>query len=100
MRKKEKRPPSMDSCMVKILKMTFNGVQVPLENRKVLISNGKIIKNVQPSIVFETTDPNINIDIQKLEVLETNVLYTKIEIVRISAPMATEIGRASCRERV
>ena len=86
--------PSMDSCMVKILKMTFNGVQVPLENRKVLISNGKIIKNVQPSIVFETTDPNINIDIQKLEVLETNVLYTKIEIVRISAPMATDMSKA------
>ncbi len=86
--------PSMDSCIVKILEMTFNGVQVPLENRKVLISNGKIVKSVQPTLVFATTDPNINIDIQKLEVLETNILYTKMEIVRISAPMAMDMSKA------
>ena len=86
--------PSMDSCMVKILEMTFNDIPIPLENRKLLISNGKIVKSVQPSLIFATRDPNINIDIQKLEVLETNILYTKMEIVRISVPMATDMSQA------
>lgn len=88
--------PAMDSCMVKIREMTFNGVRVPLEKRKLLITNGKIAKPVekgvyQPSIVFATADPNLNIDLNQLERQAENMLCARMEIVRIPQGMARDM---------
>jgi hypothetical protein len=92
--------PCMDSCMVKILEMTFNGESVPLQNRKVMIVNGKVAKAVDaetkqyvPSIVFPTTDPNINIGIGELSPKGSNKLYVKMEVVRIPMSMAVDIKK-------
>ncbi len=93
--------PAFDSCMVKILEMTFNGERVPLEKRKVLLVNGRICKPdkqegdlYQPSIVFPTTDPNINIDLQLLPRKAENILYTRMEVVRIPLAMAQDMAGA------
>lgn len=93
--------PAMDSCMVKILEMTFNGEAVPLGKRKVMIVNGKVAKPqekesafCQPSIVFPTTDPNINIDVSGLERRGENILYARMEIVRIPLKMAQDMAGA------
>ena len=93
--------PGMDSCMVKILEMTFNGVRVPLEMRKLLLVNGRIVKPAdkeaeiyQPGIVFPTTDPNINIDLTKLDRQAENLLYTEMEIVRIPLKIAEDMAGA------
>lgn len=93
--------PCMDSCMVKILEMTFNEENVPLQNRKVMIVNGKVAKAVDadtkqyvPSIVFPTTDPNINIGISELSPKGSNKLYVKMEVVRIPMSMATDMASA------
>lgn len=93
--------PAMDSCMVKILEMTFNGERVPLEKRKLLLTNGRIAKpsdketdNYQPSIVFPTADPNINIDISQLERQAENTLCARMEIVRLPHAMAKDMAGA------
>lgn len=93
--------PAFDSCMVKILEMTFNGERVPLEKRKLLLVNGRICKPAeqegdmyQPSIVFPTTDPNINIDLRLLERKAENTLYTRMEVVRIPLSMAQDMAGA------
>lgn len=97
--------PAMDSCMVKILEMTFNGETVPLEKRKMLITNGRIAKPMdreegiyRPSIVFPTTDPNINIRVgelaEKQETSGENLLRVRLEIVRIPLQMAMDMAGA------
>ncbi len=93
--------PAMDSCMVKIQEMLFNGVPVPLEKRRVLLVNGKVAKpaekgsvGYEPSIVFPTTDPNINIDLRELERKAENTLSVRMEIVRIPLAMAKDMAGA------
>lgn len=93
--------PAFDSCMVRILEMTLNGQRVPLEKKKVLLANGKICRpakregeNYQPSILFATTDPNINIDMRLLERKAENTLSVRMEIVRIPLAMACDMAGA------
>ena len=92
--------PAMDSCMIKILEMTFNGERVPMGEKKMLIPNGRIAKSgekgegYQPSIVFPTTDPNLNIDIARLDRKGENQLYVRMEIVRIPLAMAQDMAAA------
>lgn len=93
--------PAMDSCMVKIQEMTFNGMAVPLEKRKVLITNGRMAKPAerggifyQPSIVFSTTDPNINLNLKELERRGENMLFVRMEIVRLPLSMAQDMAGA------
>lgn len=90
--------PAMDCCMVKILEMTLNGVRVPLEKRKVLLVNGRVAKPsdkentvYQPSMVFPTEDPNININFEGLTLREENILSTRMEIVRIPLQIAQDM---------
>lgn len=91
--------PAMDSCVVKIMEMTWNGVAVPLQNRKMLITNGKLVKSTDkesgsyvPSIVFPTTDPNINVNIADLERNGENILFVNMEVVRIPMHMAKDLA--------
>lgn len=93
--------PSMDTCMVKIQEMTFNGERIPLERRKVLITNGKLMKPAereeglyQPSVVFATTDPNINIAVSELERRAENTLYARMEIIRLPHGIAKDMAGA------
>lgn len=90
--------PALSSCMVKIQEMTFNGERVPLERRKLLLVNGRVAKpegkddTYQPSIVFPTMDPNINIDLTMMERKGENLLYTRMEIVRIPLSIAQDMA--------
>lgn len=90
--------PAMDSCMVKLQVIDWNGKAVPVEKRKILITNGKIAKSEDgsnmPGIVFPTTDPNINIDVSKLEREEKNALHVSMEIVRLPLVMAQDMAGA------
>ncbi len=90
--------PGMYPCMVKIREMTFNGQTVPLQKRRILYANGRILKPAEkeeaycPGIVFPTEDPNINIALKRLERREENLLRTKIEIVRLPLSMARDMA--------
>lgn len=90
--------PAMDYCMVKIQKMDFNEMPVPVDNRKVMITNGKVAnasdKESGPSVVFATNDPNINIKLESLERKASNKLVVEMEIVRIPRGIAEDMAGA------
>lgn len=88
--------PSMDSCMVTIKNMTFNGERIPLEKRKIMAVNGKVARSAehQPTIVFPTTDPNISLALKELEGRAENTLHVELEIVRIPMQMAQNMAGA------
>jgi hypothetical protein len=74
---------------------------VPLEKRKLLLVNGRVMKPAeqgsavyQPSIVFPTTDPNINLDLTLMDRRAENMLYAKMEIVRLPLSMAQDMAGA------
>ncbi len=97
--------PAMTSCVVKIAEMNFNGVPVPLDKRKMLYANGRIMKPADeaenseqycPSIVFATDDPNINIGLGELECQAKNVLTARMEVVRLPMNIAKDmVGKGS-----
>ena len=94
--------PAMDSCVVKILEMTWNGEVLPLKGRRTLLINGSIAKPSEedngcynPSLIFPSKDPNINISLEKLKKESDNTLYAKMEIVRIPPAMAQDLTDAA-----
>jgi len=86
--------PAFDSCVCRILEMTFNGEEVPLEKRKVMITNGRVLKGEVPGVVFPTTDPNINIGIRELNPKASNQLYVRMEVVRLPLEIARDMAAA------
>ena len=89
--------PAMDSCIVKIQEMTWNGLSVDATNRRLVVANGRVAagESLLPSIVFPTTDPNINIRLERLNRLENNKLNVKMEIVRLPMAMAVDMAKKS-----
>ncbi len=83
--------PAMDSCIVKIKEMLWNGVPVPMQNRKMIVVNGKAAGN--GTYIFPTTDPNINIRVSELpERKAENILFVKMDVNRIAADMAQDLA--------
>ena len=91
--------PALCSCVCKIQEMTFNGVAVPLQNKKVFAVNGKLMKAAEgdknhPSVVFPTEDPNMNINIEELQPKAENMLYVKMEVVKLPLAIAQDMAGA------
>lgn len=92
--------PAFDSCMVKLLELIWNGERVPLGKKKLLLVNGRIVKPAeeekvyQPSLIFPTKDPNIHLDVTKLERKAENILFVRLEVVRLPMEMAQDMARA------
>lgn len=84
--------PAFTSCMVRIEELTFNGEPVPFDRKKVLLANGRIAKPA--TIVFPTEDPNINLVLSELNRLPENILYVRMEIVRLPLAMAQDMANA------
>lgn len=91
--------PAMDSCMVKVEEITFNGEPVTLQNKKNLLINGRLMKsankdNNHPSMVFPTLDPNINLVLEGLDRQAENLLCVSLELVRLPMTMAQDMAGA------
>ena len=90
--------PAMCSCMCKVRELALNGQQVPLQEKKVFFTNGKILKSADgadhPSIVFPTEDPNMTIHVDALNRQADNTLSVKMEIVPIPFAMAQDMAGA------
>lgn len=83
--------PAMDSCIVKIKELLWNGEVIPASNRKVIVTNGKAAGG--GTFIFPTTDPNINIKVNELPGRQAeNILYVKMEINRVAADMAQDLA--------
>lgn len=65
--------PAMDCGICNIMELRFNGEPVPLNTPKLLTVNGKQIKSrtedgsAYLTVIFPTQDPNISIDISRLQ---------------------------------
>ena len=84
--------PAFDCCVVRIEEMTFNGETVPIDKKKVLAVNGRIAR--PSTLIFPTTDPNINIALSELTRQPENTLYVRMEVVRLPIAMAQEMANA------
>ena len=61
-----------------------------------MVANGRVCQAKQaqqPSIVFATKDPNINLRLEKLGSLQENCLQVKLEIVRLPGVMAEDLEK-------
>ncbi len=95
--------PSHDSCVIKIIELTLNGISIPLSKPKVFLTNGKIAERIPdkkmqtsigPSIVFGTTDPWIHINLMECERKAQNVIGVEFELVKMPSKMALDIEGA------
>ncbi len=92
--------PAMDCGICNIMELRFNGERVPLNTPKVLTVNGKQIKSkaedgsVYLTVIFPTSDPNISIDISRLQPGEVNILYIRLEYRQIPRQMAEDVSQA------
>ncbi|MCH5270430.1 MAG: class I SAM-dependent methyltransferase [Lachnospiraceae bacterium] len=79
--------PSMDACVVRVAELTWNGERIPLRNKKVFSTNGKRLKTADGA-VFPTKDPNLCIQVSRLNCRSENILCAKLEIARLPLPVA------------
>lgn len=92
--------PAMDCGICNIMELRFNGEPVPLNTPKLLTVNGKQIKSraedgsAYLTVIFPTQDPNISIDISRLQPGEINILYIRLEYRQIPLRMAEDVAQA------
>ena len=86
----------MCACVCKIKELTMNDQPVPVQDKKLFTSNGKILKSEDgaehPSMVFPTEDPNMTIRVDALDRRAENVLQVKMEIVPIPVNIAKDMA--------
>ena len=87
--------PAMCSCICMIREIKWNGTLIPLNLPKMIIVNGQKIKADKGlNVMFETEDPNININIEKLKKENSNLLQAKLEVIKLSAATIRELAPA------
>lgn len=88
----------MCACVCKIRELTMNGQPVPVQDKKIVTTNGKILKSADgaehPSVVFPTEDPNLTIRVDALDRKAENILTVKMEIVQIPLAVASDMAGA------
>lgn len=80
--------PSMDSCVCRIKELTLNGEEIPFSNRKAMTINGRVAGN---SMVFSTTDPNINLHLENMNMKAENEVYLSLEVNRMAASICKDL---------
>lgn len=91
--------PALCPCVCKLQELTFNGAAVPLQDKKVFVTNGKLMKSSEgdknsPSVVFPTEDPNMNLQVGELAPKAENILYVRMEVVRLPLAVAKDMAAA------
>ena len=82
--------PAMESCIVKIQEFTFNGERIPFQNKKAMITNGRIAGN---TLVFSTQDPNMDLRLENFNKKTSNIIWLKIKIKRMSSEICEDIEK-------
>lgn len=85
--------PAFDSCVVRIEELLFNGKAVPLTNKKVFCSNGRMLRP-STGIVFPTQDPNLCIRVSELEMQASNILYARMQVARLPLLVAQDMAES------
>ena len=82
--------PAFCSCIVEVTEMKWNGEAIPFEKQKIFAINGRMAKPA--TMIFATSDPNINIDLQGFDSQENNTLSMEMKIVRVPETMAEKLS--------
>lgn len=80
--------PADRMCMVKITEIQLNKTEVPLQ-KKYIETNGKMMK--AGAYIFDTSDPNININMAALPMAGENTVSVKMELVPVPEDMAQDM---------
>ena len=80
--------PTMDACICKIKEFTLNGEAIPLSNRKAVTINGRMAGN---SMVFATTDPNINLHMVNMNCKASNEIHLSMEVSRMDQSICEDL---------
>lgn len=94
--KRVRLDPGSRSCAIKLREITFQGKALPLRDEKMLVVNGTRLKS-SDVILFDTEDPNITVDLTKMERDETKedaVLTFRARVDILSVEMTEELIRA------
>lgn len=83
--------PMMDSCVVCVEELTFNGNPVPLHNKSVFYANGKLLKPAAGA-VFPTEDPNLYLKVAELDRQAENELYARMTVARLPLAAAEALA--------
>ena len=91
--------PALCPCVCKLQELTFNGAAVSLQDKKVFVTNGKLMKSSEgdknsPSVVFPTEDPNMNLQVGELAPKAENILHVRMEVVRLPLAVAKDMAAA------
>ena len=80
--------PAMDSCVCRVKEFTFNGEDIPFSNRKAVTINGRMAGN---SMVFATSDPNINLHMVNMNSKSENEIRLCLEVNRMAASICEDL---------
>ena len=81
----------MTSCVVKVEELLFNNEEVPVKDKKIYYTNGKVLKP-SSTAVFATTDPNLYIKVSDLNRKAENTLHAKLHVVKLPAEIAEDMA--------
>ncbi|MCD7750714.1 MAG: class I SAM-dependent methyltransferase [Lachnospiraceae bacterium] len=88
--KKLRIDPTMEPCTVRILALSLNGQELPLQDKRIVSTNGKNLKK-DAVTVFASEDPNICVNLEGLARKETNELLMKLEVARLPMRVAESL---------
>ena len=80
--------PAMDSCICKVKEFTFNGIPIPLKDKKIVTINGRMAGN---TFVFATADPNINLNMDVLNKKVANTICLSMDINRLDSELCQDL---------
>ncbi len=83
--------PAMESCVVSVEELTFNGKDVPVRSKAVFTTNGKTLKS-SSAVVFATSDPNLSINVAGFERKPLNVLCARLKVVILPMAVAEDMA--------
>ena len=83
--------PADRACTVMITEICLNGINVPLQ-KKYIETNGKVAKT--GTYIFDTSDPNINIKMDRLSMTGENTLSIKMKLASMPEDMAQDMMKA------
>ena len=88
--------PAMDSCIVTVDELTWNGKKIPVGTKRCMINGTMLGKN---TMLFATTDPNIIINVKRMAKKQMNTIQVKMEIVRIPIEVARQMAEVESGQK-
>lgn len=91
--------PAMCTCVCKLEEILFNGASVSVSDKKIFSTNGTLAVSKEdkehPSIIFDTADPQIVLQLDALERSAENEIELRMKVTGISKEVAVDLSSAA-----